>query len=135
MRSRSVKFDDEVLKWYLYIGRKPRQLVNKCGMVSVEKWQCEHVGSPSLSSRCLCIILEWPILKCVRMTSILRGVTDSQIKICGLILCNILFSWQFHSLCHLFLMKFLTAYFRSEYGTQQFKVLRAWMLYQQLRYL
>ena len=58
-------------------------------MVSVEKKQYGQVGSFSPKSKCLCVILECPILNSVRMTFVLQGVIDGYTKMHGLIPCNL----------------------------------------------
>ena len=67
-------------------------------------------------SKWLCVILEWPILKRVRMTSIFRGVRVGQIAIHGLISFSLFSEHPSHSLSQFFLIKELIVSFISEYG-------------------
>ena len=41
---------------------------------TVQVQQCGQIGSSSAKSKCLCVNLEWPILRRVRITSIFLGV-------------------------------------------------------------
>ena len=76
-------------------------------------------------SKCLCVILEWSILKCVRMTSIFQGVRVGQIAIHGLISFSLFSEHQSRSLCQFFLIKELIVSFISEYGTGELKGVQA----------
>ena len=65
-------------------------------------------------SRCICVNLEWLILRQIRMTSIFLGVKVSQTAMHGFISFNLFSVHPSHSLCHLFLMKEETAAFKSK---------------------
>ena len=93
-------------------------------MVRTEKWQCGQYGGSSLKSKCRCVILVWPILKRVIITSFFLGVQVGQREISGLISFNLLLERLSHSLCHLFLRSIFIVCFKSGYGTGQFKMLQ-----------
>ena len=108
--------------------RKPTQSVKRWRMVRVEEKQYGQVGSSSTKSKCLCVNLQLPILRRVRITSIFQGVNVGQIAMYGFIQ----FVFNFHIPLTLPFFLYERVYSQFQTKSKELENLRIRMLVQQL---